>query len=68
MKHLMLHFSRGGTHGSSDRIGAMAWENVVEYLTFHGKVLWYGWCLSYTTQLSQLLHHRNRVIGRANFN
>ena len=37
MKHLMLHFSRGGTHGSSDRRGIVAWENVVEYLTFHDK-------------------------------
>ncbi len=39
MKHLMLHFSRGGTHGSSDRLGVVAWENVVEYLTSPGKVL-----------------------------
>ena len=37
MKHLMLHFSRGGTHGSSDRLGIVAWENVVKYLTFHDK-------------------------------
>ncbi|GEM_PF-2096454 len=43
MKHLMLHFLRGGTHGSSERLGVVAWENVVEYLTSPGKVLWYGW-------------------------
>ena len=23
MKHLMLHFSRGGTHGSSDRLNQL---------------------------------------------
>ena len=37
MKHLMLHFSRGGTHGSSERLGVVAWENLVEYLTSPGK-------------------------------
>jgi len=37
MKHLMLHFLRGGTHGSSERLGVVAWENLVEYLTSPGK-------------------------------
>ena len=39
MKHLMLHFSRGGTHGSSDRLGAVAWtENDLTYYKMAAQV------------------------------
>ena len=30
MKHLMLHFSRGGIHGLSDQLAAIALKNLVE--------------------------------------